>query len=149
MKRILIPALIALGLTAAACSGGEGETATESTQVQLKGFVGIDGAQHLVDELDAHGIPTTTPQPGDAALLRLVRGLAFNVDINRDGFDDGINQFPDSESLAEWVRISKSVSGIAVTGDTWAISLNSFEGRSASEQLAPKVAAALGGTVQS
>lgn len=144
--KILVAALVAAAVSLAGCSSGGGSES--SNTVHLDGFVGVDGAQKLVDQLNAHGIPTSTPQPSDAAFLRLIGGIAFDVDVNRDGFDDGINQFPNGDSLAKWVEASKSVSGIAVTGDTWAISLNSHKGRARSEQLAPKIAAALGGTVQ-
>lgn len=58
--------------------------------------------------------------------------------------------FPNPEALAAWIPLSKSFGGVAVTGDTWAVSLpTSAEGaRDDSKRLAPKVADALDGTVQ-
>ena len=63
-----------------------------------------------------------------------------------DGYDAGINVFPDAASLATWQKVSDSLGGVDVSFDNTALSLNSSEGIKDSVEIAPKLASALGGT---
>jgi hypothetical protein len=167
MIRITIATAALVTLALAGCGGDDGDSAStasggsdrESTDsggsvtvtspIELDGFVGVDGAQKLVDTLNAHNIKTDTPQPAEPGYVQGVGGTGWDLDINADGFGDGINLFPNAEALSAWVELSKAFGGIAVTGDTWAVSLDTNDGgRATSERLAPRVAEALGGKVQ-
>lgn len=64
--------------------------------------------------------------------------------------DAGINMFPNAKALQQWTGLSQGMGGVAVTGDTWAVSLptGTQAARADSIRIAPKVAKTLGGTVQ-
>ena len=103
-------------------------------------------AQEIVDALDGGGIEVSKLKSAEPSYIPEVGGESWDLEIDRRDAD--INIFPDSEALATWVEMSKSIGGIAVTGDIWAVSLESDADRQASLELAPQVAETLGGTVQ-
>lgn len=91
----------------------------------------------------------------DAGYIAQVGGAAYDFTVTDKAGqpapgDGGINMFPNADSLKSWTGLSKGFGGVAVTGDTWAVSLptTSKTARTDSKRLAPKIANALGGTVQ-
>jgi hypothetical protein len=100
--------------------------------------------------LRAEGFKVSKPVAGEPGFVEEVGGTSWNITIGNDkNRSDGINLFPNSETLATWVEISKSFGGIAVTGDAWAVSLSTdSKYRKSSMALAPKIAEVLGGSVQ-
>jgi hypothetical protein len=112
-------------------------------------------AQAVADALKAAGFTVSALKPDDAATNEdMGMDSAYDLTItNKPGpaaGTSGINTFRNHEALTSWVELSKSFGGIAVTGDTWAVSLTT-DGPVAvasSKTLAPKIAKALGGTVQ-
>jgi hypothetical protein len=61
-----------------------------------------------------------------------VGGTGWDLDINADGFGDGINLFPNRAIRVG--ELSKAFGGIAVAGDTWAVSLDTDEGGRATSE---------------
>jgi hypothetical protein len=63
--------------------------------------------------------------------------------------DSGINLFRNPSALETWEGLSQGFGGIAVVGDTWAVSLTTKTPAAvtSSKALAPQIAKALGGTV--
>ncbi|MGW2770513.1 hypothetical protein [Streptomyces sp. NPDC001275] len=90
----------------------------------------------------------------DGSYITDVGGKAYDFTVTDKGHtapgEAGINMFPNPEALQAWIPLSKSFGGVAVTGDTWAVSLptSAAGARDDSKRLAPMVAKALGGTVQ-
>ena len=72
-------------------------------------------------------------------------GAKASFDITINGFDAGINVFPDAGQLASWSKVSDSLGGVQVAFDNAALSLNSSEGISNSSAIAPKIADAISG----
>lgn len=112
-------------------------------------------AQQIADALQSHGFTVSMLHKSDGTYISEVGGTAYDFTVtDKTGKpapgDSGINMFPNREALASWTELSKSMGGIAVTGDTWAVSLptTSTAARTDSKRLAPKVAKALGGSVQ-
>ncbi|MEU2598437.1 hypothetical protein ABZ669_14595 [Streptomyces hirsutus] len=114
-----------------------------------------DSAKDIADALAEAGLTTSEPQEetGENYIAK-VGGTAYTFTVtDQDGQapgSAGINMFPNPEALKAWVPLSEQFGGIAVTGDTWAVSLptTSEAERADSERLAPVVAKALNGTVQ-
>jgi hypothetical protein len=115
-----------------------------------------DSAQDIADALTAAGLNASKPQEQtEENYISKVGGTAYDLTVTDQGGEaalgtTGINMFPNPEALAAWIPLSKSFGGVAVTGDTWAVSLptKSKAARDDSKRLAPKVADALDGTVQ-
>jgi hypothetical protein len=151
----LIMLTLAASLAIAGCSDDDSAPVNRSHALEVAKAAGYpmagdttEGAAHdLLDVLEADGIPSGSLAPADN-MITSMGGGSWNVDVADDGIDDGINLFPTTEALDDWAELSQSVNGIAVVGDTWAISLESQDpGRSASEDLAPQIAEALGADV--
>ncbi|MFJ4735272.1 hypothetical protein ACIP6V_23865 [Streptomyces sp. NPDC088770] len=112
--------------------------------------------QDIADDLKAAGFTVTKPRENtDGSYIADVGGTAYDFTVTDKTHqpapgDAGINLFPNPEALKAWIPLSKSFGGVAVTGDTWAVSLptTSKTARTDSQRLAPKVAEALDGTVQ-
>ncbi len=83
----------------------------------------------------------TDPVPADVGLS----GAKARFDITVDGFDAGINVFPDATSLKVWGQASDSFGGIYVASGNAVLTLNSSEGIEDSATIAPKIAAAVRG----
>jgi len=149
--------LVLVALLATACSGGGGGTdrasapapasAEASTPIQPT----YTTAEQIAADIRNNGIEASDPtQAAEPGYIEEVGGTSYELSIGTDkGRRDGINMFPNPESLAMWVEPSKSFGGVAVTGDLWAVSLETDSGfREDSLLLAPRIADALGGTVQ-
>jgi uncharacterized protein YceK len=132
-------------LAALALSGCSSTSSPESASAPA-GTSSYSSAQEIVDALDGGGIDVSKLQSSEPSYIREVGGESWDLEIDRRDAD--INIFPDPEALATWVEMSKSFGGVAVTGDIWAVNLESDADRQASLELAPQVAEALGGTVQ-
>jgi hypothetical protein len=93
--------------------------------------------------LRAHGF-TVTDVSVNGEWVYGPAGTALDVKIN--GIKAGLNTFRSIGDAKEWTVLSKAFGGIAVVGDTWAVSLDSRGVSATPEQsraLAVKVAAAL------
>lgn len=102
----------------------------------------IDAAvQAFVTALNELGIDHTDPVRAEVGLS----GAKALFDITINGFDAGINVFPDAEALATWGEASDSFGGIYVAYGNAALSLNSGDGIADSAEIAPKIAAEVGG----
>ncbi|WP_328825957.1 hypothetical protein OHT77_00975 [Streptomyces sp. NBC_00252] len=168
-RTIIASLTAAFALTLAACSSddkgghtnaqdGTASTPAASAAPRTNAAKGshYSSAQDIADALSAAGLTASKPQEETADnYVSQVGGTAcdFTVIDQADKAAPGtagINMFPNAEALAAWVPLSKSFGGVAVTGDTWAVSLppDAAGARDDSKRLAPKVAAALHGTVQ-
>ncbi|QTD96984.1 hypothetical protein [Streptomyces cyanogenus] len=113
-------------------------------------------AQQIADALQTHGMTVSMlHKSSEDTYISEVGGSSYDFTVSDKAGqpapgDAGINMFPNREALTSWVELSKSMGGIAVTGDTWAVSLptTSTAARTDSKRLAPLVAKALDGTVQ-
>ncbi|MER5911917.1 hypothetical protein ABT124_15765 [Streptomyces sp. NPDC001982] len=107
-------------------------------------------AQTLVHELRAAGFTATIKADTDSNYVTQVGGSAYSLKLKETPGTAGINMFPNPEALAGWVPLSKQFGGVAVTAGSWAVSLptSTTAQRDRSLAEAPKIAAALGGTVQ-
>ncbi|MFG3323736.1 hypothetical protein ACGF3J_37395 [Streptomyces sp. NPDC048171] len=149
--------VLALALTA--CSSDDpapDETATASSSpapASPADARGYDSAQAIADALAGAGLKVSKPQENtEQTYISEVGGKAYKLTIT-DGDqapgEAGINMFPNPEALNGWIPLSKQFGGVAVTADTWAVSLpTDGAARDDSVRLAPKVAEALDGTVQ-
>jgi hypothetical protein len=111
-------------------------------------------AQDIADHLDKAGFTVSMlHKDTEASFITDAGGSVYAFTVtDRTGSaagDSGINLFPNHKALTQWVGISQGFGGVAVAGDTWAISLPTTKksARADSERLAPKIAKALGGTV--
>lgn len=155
-------ALAVLALTLTACSS-DSDDASESASAPSSpaaasaapaGARHYETAQDIADALKDAGLTVSQPQEEkEASYITEVGGTPYSLTIT-DGDspagEAGINLFPNPEALKAWVPLSKQFGGIAVTNDTWAVSLptRAEAARADSERLAPKIAKALDGTVQ-
>lgn len=97
--------------------------------------------QAFVGALDELGIEHTDPVRAETGLS----GAKARFDITINGFDAGINVFPDTATLTTWGEASDSLGGIYVSYGNAALTLNSSEGITNSAEIAPQIATALGG----
>lgn len=161
--RTTAAALAVLALTLTACSSADNDqadpkpaasTPAATASAEAAAAHGYDNAQDIADALADAGLKTSKPQQSaDAGYIGEVGGTAYTftvTDQKQDGGEAYINLFPNPEALAAWVPLSKQFGGVAVTGDTWAVSLpTKAEGaRDSSKRIAPAIAEALDGTVQ-
>jgi len=113
-------------------------------------------AQKIADTLEAHGLTVSMLHKStEDTYISEVGGSSYDFTVSDKAGqpavgDSGINLFPNTKALDAWTGISQGMGGIAVTGDTWAVSLptTSTAVRADSKRLAPTVAKVLGGTVQ-
>lgn len=113
-------------------------------------------AQAIADKLTSAGLTVSMlHKSSEDTYISEVGGTAYDFTVTDKAGkpaagDSGINVFPNHEALASWTDLSKSMGGVAVTGDTWAVSLptTTTAARTDSKRLAPLVAKALHGTVQ-
>jgi hypothetical protein len=102
----------------------------------------IDAAvQKAVTALDALNIQHTEPLRAEVGLS----GAKARFDMTVNGYDAGINVFANAEALATWQSFSDSLGGIHVAYDLAVLTLNSSEGVANSAEIAPKIAAQIGG----
>lgn len=111
-------------------------------------------AQAIADKMAAAGFTVSALHKDTGTAISSMGGTVYNLAISQKTEkaapdSSGINMFPNHETLASWTATSKSFGGVAVTGDTWAVSLPSDgAARTASLTMAPRIATLLGGTVQ-
>ncbi|WP_420878973.1 hypothetical protein [Rhodococcus sp. (in: high G+C Gram-positive bacteria)] len=100
--------------------------------------------QRFTTALDDLGIEYGEPVRADVALS----GAQTRFDMPVNGYDAGINIFPDQEKLATWQKASDDFGGIhvALPDANAVLSLNSSEGIADSAKIAPMIAKAVGGT---
>jgi hypothetical protein len=85
-----------------------------------------------VETLDDLGIKHTDPVRSDVG----ASGAKARFDITVDGFDAGINVFPNTDALTTGGKLSDSFGGIYVAKGTAVLTLNSSEGISDSASIA-------------
>lgn len=115
----------------AACGGAQTGTALEPNAA----------VERVVAVLDDLGIAHSDPVRGDVGLS----GAKAIFEITINGFDAGVNVFPDKKALERWQELSNRFGGVHVSFENVAISLNSSEGITNSVEIAPKIAEAIGG----
>jgi hypothetical protein len=157
LGRIMAVALAAGLVFAAACGSDRDDAApsdagraeVDDDRVMAHGATDRATAEIILHTLDAQGITASAlRRPEIESAVVDLGGAEWNVDIGRDGFGDGINLFPNPRALETWVGWSQGFGGIAVVGDTWALSLESDQpGRATSEDIAPVIARTLGAEV--
>ena len=97
--------------------------------------------QAFVSTLDELGIEHSEPVRAEVGLS----GAKARFDITVNGFEAGINVFPDDATLATWGEASDSFGGIYVAYGNAVLTLNSSEGIANSAEIAPRIADAIGG----
>lgn len=113
-------------------SGATGDSPTDSVQAPVEKVVAV---------LDDLGIEHTKPVRSEVGLS----GAKARFDMKINGFDAGVNVFPNKEALSDWQELSDSMGGIHVAFGNSALSLNSHEGIQDSAEIAPKIAKKIGG----
>lgn len=109
-------------------------------------------AQAIADKLTAAGFTVSTPRKSDVD-PSLGIDKSYDLTITQKPGpapgDSGINLFRNGKAVTTWTGMSQALGGIAVVGDTWAVSLttDTAAGVQSSKALAPAIAKALGGTV--
>lgn len=125
--------------------------AASSTPAAKTGEAHYETAQAIADKLQASGFIVSTLHKNDVEGIGHMTGYDFTI-TQKPGpapGDSGINMFDTHDDLAAWVPLSTGMGGIAVVGDTWAVSLatDNADAVKLSKQMAPKIAQVLGGTV--
>lgn len=111
-------------------------------------------AQAIADKLKAAGISVTgLAKDTSGGYITQTGGQSYDAQISETPGQtigsSGIDVFPNPKALTLWTGISQSLGGIAVVGDTWAVSLpSSSDDRTITNRLAPEVAKALGGKIE-
>lgn len=111
-------------------------------------------AQAIADKLEASGFVVSMLHKGDVTSPDMGMDARYDFDITEKTGpapgDSGINMFRNHDAVTTWVGLSQSFGGIAVVGDTWAVSLATDNAASVklSKQMAPRIAKVLGGTVK-
>lgn len=146
-RRITIAAVAAITtLTLTACGGDDEATGSSAAQHQAASTTSessdngpiVDRITAALDKLDVEWDSLADPTY-NAAANSDVR------DINIGGYDAKIHEFRTEEPAKAWSDASDTLGGIHVAFANSAVSLNSEEGREASEKLAPRLAEELGG----
>ena len=146
--------VLVVGLALAACGNdndSQGETNSNSSTSLAQVETAVKPAsksdavvQKFTTALDDLNIKHAEPTRGEVGLSGAQ--MVFEMAVN--GYDAGINIFPDEETLTTWQETSDSFGGIHVAlRDEYAVlSLNSSEGVADSAKIAPMIADAVGGT---
>jgi hypothetical protein len=155
-RRAVVLALLVAGLLAGCDRGAEPASgqASQSTadptpaKVPQTTAQGGTTAAAVVADLKAHGFKVgRVTEDTDTAFS----GARESVSTRINGVESGVLVFPDVEAAHSWAETSESFGGIAVVGDTWAVSLDSDGSggttKAQSRALAAKIAEAVGGTV--
>ncbi|MCD7052172.1 hypothetical protein LRS58_15740 [Rhodococcus sp. BH2-1] len=147
-------AVLAAALSLAACGNDDDAEAEissnpSSSQVQAEPPAkpvskSESVVQRFTTALDELGIEYAEPERADVALS----GAQMRFDMPVNGYDAGINIFPDAETLATWQKASDAFGGIhiALPDANAVLTLNSSEGIADSAKIAPRIAEAVGGT---
>lgn len=153
---------LATALTLAAC-GDDDDDATDATPAvttdqaveHTQDSGDADAAEQPVSDiqaavdtfigaLDDLGIEHSEPVRGQVG----GSGAKAVFDLTVNGFDAGINVYPDAEALETWQGLSDSFGGIHVAKDMAVLSLNSQEGVADSAEIAPRIAEHIDGTAR-
>jgi hypothetical protein len=81
---------------------------------------GTTTAEAVIGDLRAHGFKVGQVAEDTEAGFS---GAREAVNARIDGVEAGVLIFPDVEAAHSWAETSESFGGIAVVGDTWAVSL--------------------------
>lgn len=95
----------------------------------------------FVGALDQLGIEHSEPVRAEVG----ASGAKARFDITVNGYEAGINVFPDADTLAAWGELSDAYGGIFVSSGNAVLSLNSSEGIGNSAEIAPVIADAVHG----
>lgn len=98
----------------------------------------------FIGALDDLGIEHSEPVRGQVHLS----GAKAVFDLTVNGFDAGINVYPDAEALETWQGLSDSFGGIHVAKDLAVLTLNTDEGVADSAETAPRIAEHIDGTAR-
>jgi len=143
LSAMLVLSGCAAGTTSADPKADAGKTTAADAPSPAQSTSDIQAAvDTFVTALDSLGIKHSDPVRGDVGMS----GAKARFDITVDGFDAGINVFPDAKMLAAWGKASDAFGGIYVASGNAVLTLNSSEGVADSAAIAPKIAAAVGGT---
>ena len=145
-RRITIAAVAAITTLALTACGGDDKTPDSATNTTGTSAAAessdngpvVDRITDALDKLDVEWDSLADPTY-NAAANSDVR------DINIGGYSAVIHEFRTEESAKSWSDASDTLGGIHVAFANSAVSLNSEEGREASEKLAPRLAGELGG----
>lgn len=150
-KRPVALALLVVGLFLAGCDQGTDSPPADPTpaEVPQTTAVGTTTAEAVIGDFRAHGFKVGQVTENTEAGFSGAREV---VDTRIDGVEAGVLVFPDVDAAHSWADTSESFGGIAVVGDTWAVSLDSDgsggTSKAQSRALAAKIAGAIGGTVR-
>lgn len=95
----------------------------------------------FVAALDQLGIEHSEPVRTEVG----ASGAKARFDIVVNGYEAGINVFPDADTLTAWGELSDAYGGIFVSFGNAVLSLNSGEGIGNSAEVAPAIANAVNG----
>lgn len=138
--------------TAAAAAPSHTPTATAAVATTRH----YGSAQNIADTLTHAGFTVSMlHKETDETYISDIGGSAYDFTVtDKAGTpapgDAGINLFPNAKALQQWTGLSQGMGGVAVTGDTWAVSLptGTQAARADSIRIAPHIAKTLGGTVK-
>ncbi len=143
---------LATALALAAC--GNDDDATDAAPAITTGQVPDSAEQPVSDiqasvdtfigALDDLGIEHSEPVRGVVELS----GAKARFDLTVNGYDTGINVFPDAETMETWQEASDSLGGIHVAKDLAVLTLNTSEGVADSAEIAPRIAEHIDGTAR-
>lgn len=158
-RLFLAAATIGTALAVAGCSSSQPEqaeaapavtitvtpTVTPTPTPEAPSEAPVSDIQAAVDTfvgaLDQLGIEHSEPTRKDVGASGAK--AVFSITVN--GYDAGINVFPDAEALAAWGELSDAYGGIFVSSGNAALSLNSRDGITNSVEIAPAIADAVNG----
>jgi hypothetical protein len=147
-SRATVLALRALCLLALAGCTREATPPADPTPAEVPQTTasGTTTAEAVIGDLRAHGFKVGRVGESEAF------GAKESVDVRIDGVEAGVLTFVNVDMAYSWADTSESFGGIAVVGDTWAVSLDSDgsggTSKAQSRALAAKIAEAIGGTVR-
>lgn len=112
-----------------------------------------DNIGAVTSKIQAAGLAVTTPKKStEDTYITQIGATDYELTISEKPGQQiggsGIYLFPNDKAVTPWSAISQSMGGIAVVGDTWAVSLpTGGDDRVISTRMAPEIAKALGGKV--
>lgn len=158
-RRFLAVTIVAVALAIAGCSSSQPESvesaptptaavapiASPTPTPDATSGAPVSDIQAAVDTfigaLDQLGIEHSEPARAEVG----ASGAKARFDITVNGYEAGINVFPDADTLAAWGELSDAYGGIFVSSGSAVLSLNSSEGIANSAEIAPVIADAVEG----
>ena len=153
---------LATALALAACGDDDDDTSDSSPAVATDQAVdsaedagAADAAEQPVSDiqaavdtfigaLDDLGIEHSEPVRGQVG----GSGAKAVFDLTVNGYDSGINVFPNEGAMETWQGLSDSFGGIHVAKDLAVLTLNTDEGVADSAEIAPRIAEHIDGTAR-